>query len=99
MDEQTAGNQQVLEAMRAISDTTVEVKNGSSEMLVGGEQILKEMRNLSEVTRVISDNMNQINEFSQQISDAITVTTASTNSTQENLQGLMKELNSFKLEK
>ena len=99
MDEQTAGNQQVLEAMRAISDTTVEVKNGSSEMLVGGEQILKEMRNLSEVTRVISDNMNQINEFSQQISDAITVTTASTNRTQENLQGLMKELNSFKLEK
>jgi methyl-accepting chemotaxis protein len=66
-------------------------------MLVGGEQILKEMKNLSEVTRVISENMNQINEFSQQISDAVTVTTASTNSTQENLQGLMKDLSSFKL--
>ena len=97
MDEQTAGNQQVLEAMHSISDTTVEVKNGSAEMLVGGEQILKEMRNLSEVTRVISDNMNQINDFSQQISDAVTVTTASTNSTQQNLQGLMRELNMFKL--
>ncbi len=99
MDEQTSGNQQVLEAMHAISDSTAEVKNGSQEMLVGGEQILKEMRNLSEVTRVISDNMNQINDFSQQISDAVAVTTASTNSTQEQLQGLMKELNSFKLEK
>ncbi len=99
MEEQTSGNQQVLEAMRSISNSTAEVKDGSAEMLVGGEQILKEMRNLSEVTRVISDNMNQINEFSQQISDAITVTTASTNSTQENLQGLMKELNSFKLDK
>ena len=97
MDEQTAGNQQVLEAMRSISDTTVEVKNGSAEMLVGGEQILKEMRNLSEVTRVISDNMNQINDFSQQISDAVTVTTASTNSTQDNLKELMRELNMFKL--
>ena len=97
MEEQNSGNQQVLEAMHEISDSTAEVKNGSQEMLVGGEQILKEMRNLSEVTRVISDNMNQINEFSQQISDAITVTTASTNSTQENLQGLMKDLNSFKL--
>ncbi len=97
MEEQNSGNQQVLEAMRAISDSTSEVKNGSSEMLVGGEQILKEMRNLSEVTRVISDNMNQINDFSQQISDAITVTTASTNSTQENLQVLMKDLDSFKL--
>lgn len=99
MDEQNAGNQQVLEAMRAISDSTQEVKNGSAEMLVGGEQILKEMKNLSEVTRVISENMNQINDFSQQITDAVTITTASTNSTQENLQGLMKELGSFKLEK
>ena len=97
MDEQTSGNQQVLEAMHAISDSTAEVKNGSQEMLVGGEQILKEMRNLSEVTRIISDNMNQINDFSQQISDAISVTTASTNATQENLQGLMKELSMFKL--
>ena len=97
MEEQNSGNQQVLEAMHEISDSTAEVKNGSQEMLVGGEQILKEMRNLSEVTRVISENMSQINEFSQQISDAVTVTTASTNSTQENLQGLMKDLNSFKL--
>ena len=99
MEEQNSGNQQVLEAMRAISDSTSEVKNGSTEMLVGGEQILKEMRNLSEVTTVISDNMNQINDFSQQISDAVAITTASTNSTQENLKGIMKELDTFKLEK
>ena len=99
MEEQNSGNQQVLEAMRAISDSTSEVKNGSTEMLVGGEQILKEMRNLSEVTTVISDNMNQINDFSQQISDAVAITTASTNSTQENLKGIMKELDMFKLSK
>ncbi len=97
MEEQNSGNQQVLEAMHAISDSTSEVKNGSAEMLVGGEQILKEMKNLSEVTSVISDNMIQINDFSQQITDTITITTASTNSTQENLQGLMRELSTFKL--
>ena len=97
MEEQNSGNQQVLEAMRDISDSTTEVKNGSEEMLVGGEQVIKEMQNLSEVTRIISDNMNQINDFSQQISDAISITTASTTSTQENLQSLMKELNMFKL--
>ena len=99
MEEQTSGNQQVLEAMRAISDSTSEVKNGSSEMLVGGEQILKEMKNLTEVTQVISENMNQINDFSQQISDAITITTASTNSTQEGLTQLLKDLGTFKLYK
>ena len=99
MEEQNSGNQQVLEAMRAISNSTAEVKDGSAEMLVGGEQILKEMKNLSDVTRNISDSMIQINDFSQQITDAVTITTASTNSTQENLQGLMGELSKFRLEK
>ena len=97
MEEQNSGNQQVLEAMRAISDSTTEVKNGSTEMLVGGEQILKEMKNLSDVTRNISDNMNQITNFSQQISDAVSITTASTTSTQESLSALMAELDTFKL--
>ena len=97
MEEQNSGNQQVLEAMHAISDSTSEVKNGSAEMLVGGEQILKEMKNLSDVTQIISDNMNQINSFSQQISDAIAITMASTNSTQQGLSTLMQELNTFKL--
>ena len=97
MEEQNAGNQQVLEAMRAISDTTTEVKNGSTEMLVGGEQILKEMQALSEITTNISVTMNQITNFSQHITDAVAVTTASSNSTKESLTGLLNELDSFKL--
>ena len=97
MEEQNSGNQQVLEAMRSISDSTTEVKNGSAEMLIGGEQILKEMQQLSEITRVISDTMNQINDFSTHISDAVAVTTASTNSTKQSVVGLINELESFKL--
>lgn len=98
MDEQTSGNQQVLEAIRSISNSTVEVKNGSTEMLVGGEQVLKEMHNLSEVTRVISENMSHINNFSQQINDAVTITTSSTNNTHDSLSKLMVDLNEFKLQ-
>ena len=97
MEEQNAGNKQVLEAMRAIGDSTTEVKNGSAEMLTGGEQILKEMQNLSEVTRIISEAMNQINDFSTHISDAVAVTTASTNSTKQSVVGLLDELSAFKL--
>ena len=97
MEEQNSGNQQVLEAMRAISDSTTEVKNGSAEMLIGGEQVLKEMQNLSEVTQNISTSMNQINDFSQHISDAVAVTTSSTNSTKQSVTGLLDELKSFKL--
>ena len=97
MEEQNAGNQQVLEAMHAISDTTTEVKNGSAEMLIGGEQILKEMKSLQEITTNISVTMGQINNFSQHITDAVAVTTASTNSTKESVTGLLDELSSFKL--
>ena len=97
MEEQNSGNQQVLESMRAIGDSTTEVKNGSAEMLIGGEQVLKEMQNLSEVTRRISDAMNQINDFSTHISDAVAVTTASTNSTKQSVVGLLDELSAFKL--
>ncbi len=98
MDEQTAGNQQVLEAMRAISDSTVEVKNGSAEMLIGGEQVLKEMQALQEITTNISVTMNQINNFSQHITDAVAVTTASSNNTKQSVTGLLNELDSFKLQ-
>lgn len=97
MTEQNTGNQQVLMAMRAISDSTIEVKNGSAEMLVGGEQIMKEMHNLQEVTANISDNMQQITNFSNQISDAVQITTASTNNTQQSLTKIMNDLDEFKL--
>jgi len=98
MEEQNAGNQQVLEAMHAISDSTSEVKNGSSEMLIGGEQILNEMQNLAEVTKNITDNMNQIQSFSQQISDAVAITTASQNETIKSLSKLAEEIDEFKLQ-
>ena len=97
MAEQNSGNQQVLQAMHAISDSTTEVKNGSAEMLVGGEQILKEMKNLQDVTANISDSMQQITSFSNQISDAVQVTTASTNQTQQSLSKIMGDLDEFKL--
>ena len=97
MAEQNSGNQQVLQAMRAISDSTTEVKNGSAEMLVGGEQIMKEMHNLQEITTNISDNMVQITGFSNQISDAVQITTASTSNTQQSLTKIMNDLDEFKL--
>lgn len=97
MEEQNTGNQQVLEAMHAISESTTEVKNGSSEMIVGGEQILREMQNLSEVTNKISESMNQISNFSRQISDAVAITTLSTQGTKDSLGKLSVEIEEFKI--
>ena len=97
MAEQNEGNQQILEAMHSINESTSEVRNGSNEMLVGGEQILKEMENLAAVTRNINDSMNEISNYSQQISDAVMVTKASTDSTQKNHSALMENLGTFEL--
>ena len=97
MAEQNEGNQQILQAMHSINESTTEVRNGSAEMLTGGEQILNEMSNLAKVTRNINDTMMQLADYSQQISDAVMVTIASTDSTQENLSKLKENLDTFVL--
>lgn len=97
MDEQNVGNKQILEAMRAINDSTSIVRNGSIEMLSGGEQIVEEMQHLQNITKVISDKMNDISKYSQSINDAVIITTMSTESTKENLGKVQDKLNEFQL--
>lgn len=97
MEEQNSGNQQVLEAMRAISDSTSAVKSGSTEMLTGGWKVVKEMKKLKESTDKINNHMEEIQSYSSSISGAITMTTEATGDTKENLQKLMDEISTFKL--
>lgn len=97
MEEQNIGNKQILEAMRAINDSTATVRNGSTEMLAGGEQIVEEMQRLQNITKIITDKMNDISTYSQQINDAVTITTMSTESTKENLGKVQGKLNEFQL--
>lgn len=97
MAEQNAGNQQVLEAMRAISDSTSTVKSGSTDMLTGGWKVVKEMKHLKEITNKINESMTKMTDYSTVISDAVTITTASTNSTKDSLTKLMGEMSEFKL--
>lgn len=99
MKEQSEGNKQILEAMQAINESTQVVKNGSMEMLSGGEQIVTEMRNLQDVTTSVTSNMQSINSYSQQINDAVIITTSSTNNTQNSLTQLMKKLEEFRFQK
>lgn len=97
MDEQNAGNQQVLEAMHAISDSTSTVKSGSTEMLTSGWAVVKEMKNLAKITDSVKESMREIGNFSSQISDAITITTASTNGTKQSLSKVMDNISTFKI--
>jgi len=98
MEEQNSGNQQVLEAMRAISDSTSTVKSGSTDMLTGGWKVVKTMKNLKEISSKINQGMTQISDYSTGISDAVAITTSSINSTKNSLSTLMEEISNFKLE-
>ncbi|MCQ2591294.1 MAG: methyl-accepting chemotaxis protein [Treponema sp.] len=97
MEEQTAGNQQVLEAMHAITNSTAQVQTGSTEMMEGGSRIVKEMRNLKMITEEINDNMTQIENYSLQVSEAITMTTESTHNTKESLDKVIEGISEFTL--
>ncbi|MCQ2572341.1 MAG: methyl-accepting chemotaxis protein [Treponema sp.] len=97
MEEQSSGNQQVLEAMRAISNSTQVVQSGSTDMMDGGSKIVKEMQNLKVITDEINANMNQIEGYSMQISDAITLTTESTHNTKNSLERVIDGISEFTL--
>ena len=97
MEEQSTGNQQVLETMRAITNSTATVQTGSAEMMEGGSKIVKEMQNLKVITDEINANMNQIEDYSMQISEAITLTTESTHNTKDSLEKVIEGISEFKL--
>ena len=97
MNEQASGNQQVLEAMREIGDKSMEVKDGSVEMLSGGKQIVEEMKVLGDVTRTINERMMTMTRNVGEIAEAMTVVHDSSKQTQEGIVRLDKELSTFKL--
>ena len=97
MSEQASGNQQVLEAMKSINDSTIAVKDGSAEMVSGGEQIMREMGVLSEVTSKINERMNAMTDNIQQIANGMSTVGETSAQTLNNAEHLKTVINSFKL--
>ncbi len=97
MSEQAAGNQQVLEAMHNISDSTTGVKDSAAEMLSGGEQIVKEMGLLESTTITITNNMNQINTDIADIKTSLNIVHTSSDKNQQDIKILDDTIGTFKL--
>ena len=55
------------------------------------------MKNLAKITDSVKESMREIGNFSSQISDAITITTASTNGTKQSLSKVMDNISTFKI--
>ena len=97
MSEQASGNQQVLEAMKRINDSTTEVKDGATEMLAGGKQIAKQMKILTEASHTIDEKMNIMSGNIDQITSAMEEVSISTSQNREDVQNLSEKMKGFKL--
>ena len=97
MDEQSAGNKQILDAMHNINDTSLTVKDSAKEMLDGAMQVAKEMNILSEITSRIGESMILMTESVDGIAGAMKVVADSSDKNMEDINKLDKEIGAFKL--
>ncbi|MCR4714912.1 MAG: hypothetical protein K5751_11125, partial [Treponemataceae bacterium] len=73
------------------------VKKGSNEVVAGSQQIVKEMENLSDVTKNINAEMLDMASSMQGISAAINKVSKSSETNQEQMLLLARQLSAFKL--
>ena len=76
---------------------TVEVSEGSAEMLKGGEGVAEEMQKLNDLTRVITDSMNEMAAGAVQINNAVQEVNEITQKNKHNIESLVAEVNKFKV--
>ena len=97
MREQENGSKEVLTAIRDINAVTVEVKEGSAEMLKGGEGVAIEMRKLDDLTRIITDSMNEMASGAVQINNAVQEVSEITQKNKQSIEALAQEVGKFKV--
>ena len=97
MDEQNAGNVQVLQSINEIRSSADVVKENSEVLLKGGRQIGEEMKNLENVTQEITDSMNKMAEDSVEITQTVEQCHNLSNENQDNLEELSSNVGMFKI--
>ena len=94
--EHESGSKEVLAAIKDINAVTLEVKDGSAEMLRGSEQVASEMQKLDRLTRIITDSMNEMASGAVQISNAVQEVNDISQKNKDNIQNLAIEVGKFK---
>ncbi len=97
MEEQSAGSNQVLESIGSIKDSTHVVTNRTKVLIDGGQQIGVEMDLLAKLTVEITENMNEMANDSQLITQAIEKIKDSSVNNKEVADSLLDEVNRFRI--
>ena len=97
MHEQNSGSQEVLSAIKDINTVTLEVREGSDEMLQGSEAVVAEMARLNQLTNDITASMNEMAAGASQINGAVQRVSDLTVANKESIQKLSEEIQVFKV--
>ena len=97
LQEQSNGNQEVLAAMREITNSSMQVRQGSDEMLQGGLQVSHEMKNLENLTVTITNAMNEMVNGATEINRAVQEVNNIVRKNEENIVALDSEIGKFRV--
>ncbi|MBR2361830.1 MAG: HAMP domain-containing protein [Spirochaetaceae bacterium] len=97
MHEQNSGSQEVLSAIKDINTVTLEVREGSDEMLQGSEAVVAEMARLNQLTNDITASMHEMANGASQINGAVQRVSDLTVANKESIQKLSEEIQVFKV--
>lgn len=97
MQEQNTGSQEVLVAIKDINVVTLEVKEGSEEMLERSESVVQEMANLNSLTNNITASMNEMAEGATKINETVQNVNSLTLGNKKSIETLSEEIQVFKV--
>jgi len=97
MDEQSAGGQQILDAMQQINKISEDVRNGAKTMEEGGQKIYQEMGKLATVTTEISGSMNEMSTGVNDINNSMQAINDQSHQNAESINKVTSEIHKFKV--
>lgn len=98
MLEQSEGSTQVLESMREMTETANVIQNESFKVLEGSHQIGYKMSELSDISVEVGNAMSEIASNAQQVINSTKVVISASNSNNDNMISIKKEVGQFLLD-
>ena len=97
MEEEDAGNKEVLETIGTLIEITGRVKQSSGEMLSGSRRIIDHEERLGSITTEVTDNINEIAVSIEHISNAVLRAEEISEENSQNIDTLIREISRFKI--
>lgn len=97
MEKQTEGSSQIIEAMKNIDASTIQVSHGAQEMRTGGQLVVSQMQSMEEANKIINEAIKKMSASSENIVNIINDINITSTRSIEATNQLKKEMNKFNL--